>query len=175
MFCGSNVGRDPAYAESARRLATEMARRRIRVVYGGGDVGLMKVVADTALAAGAEVIGVLPRGLFANEVAHRGLSVLHEVDTMHERKALMASLSDAFVALPGGYGTFEELLEITTWAQLGIHRKPIGAVNVGGYFDALRAMIARAVADGFIPQRQAGLIVYEVVPEALLDRLGFPA
>jgi hypothetical protein len=134
----------------------------------------MKVVADTALGSGAEVIGVLPRGLFADEVGHRGLTVLHEVDSMHERKALMASLSDAFVALPGGYGTLEELLEITTWAQLGIHDKPIGAVNSRGYFDPLRATLERAIADGFIPERHARLIVYEDVSAALLDRLGFP-
>jgi len=171
VFCGANAGNDPAYVEAAEALGRACAERGLRVVYGGADVGLMKVVADTALASGAEVVGVLPRGLFEREVAHAGLTELHEVDSMHERKALMADLSDAFVALPGGYGTFEELLEITTWAQLGIHTKPIGVIDVAGYYDALRALFARAVADGFIERRHAGLIVFERSAVALLDRL----
>ncbi len=133
VFAGSSHGARPAYAEAARGLAAELAERGLGVVYGGGSVGLMGVLADTALACGAEVIGVIPRALATRELAHTGLSDMHVVETMHERKALMASLVDGFVALPGGLGTFEETLETLTWSQLGIHRKPIGLLNVEGY------------------------------------------
>ena len=138
VFCGASTGIDPAYADVAAALGRELAARSIEVVTGGGKVGLMGVVADAALAAGGRVIGIIPRFLEQREVAHRGLSELHVVETLHERKALMHELSDAFVALPGGFGTLDELAESVTWAQLGLHAKPIGLVNVAGYFDGLR-------------------------------------
>ena len=141
------------------------------MVYGGGSVGLMGVVADAALAEGTEVVGVLPSGLFAREVAHRGLTVLHEVAGMHERKALMAELSAGFIALPGGFGTLDELFEATTWAQLGLHRKPIAVLDVAGYFASLRQHIAAASAAGFIAPAHAALLTFETDPERLLDHL----
>jgi uncharacterized protein (TIGR00730 family) len=171
VFCGSNLGARPEFAAAARTLGTELARRRLRLVYGGGSVGLMGVVADSALAGGAEVIGVLPAGLFRSEVAHAGLTRLHSVATMHERKALMAELSDAFVALPGGYGTLDELLEMTTWVQLGIHRKPVVVVDVASYFGPLRELVARAVLDGLIAPAYAQLICYVPTPQDALDRI----
>jgi uncharacterized protein (TIGR00730 family) len=152
-------------------LGAAIAGRGMRLVYGGGSVGLMGVLADSALAAGAEVIGVLPAALFRREVAHTGLTHLHSVGTMHERKALMAELSDAFIALPGGYGTLDELLEMTTWAQLGIHRKPVVVLDVAQYFAPLRAQVALAVAEGFIGRAHARLIAYAETPEDALDRV----
>ena len=137
-------------------------------------MGLMGVVADTALAYGGHVIGVIPSALVAREIAHRGLPDLRIVSSMHERKALMASLSDAFIALPGGFGTFEEFCEVVTWTQLGIHRKPCGLLNVAGYYDPLVALIDRAVADGFIRPANRGIVVTESDPEALIDRLSVP-
>ena len=171
VFCGSGVGRDRAYAAAARSIGDEIARRCLRLVYGGGSIGLMGVVADAALAGGAEVVGVLPSALFGREVVHAGLTRLHEVRTMHERKALMAKLADAFIALPGGYGTLDELIEMTTWAQLGIHTKPLGVLDVNGYYASLREFVARALADGFILPRYAGLIAYDTSPSGLIDRL----
>jgi hypothetical protein len=171
VFCGSSTGRQPAYADAARALGSELARRRLGVVYGGGSVGLMGELADAALAAGGEVIGVIPRGLATKELAHAGLAQLHVVSSMHERKALMASLADGFVALPGGLGTLEELLEILTWSQLGIHRKPIGVVNVGGYWDGLLGFLAQAVAEGFVRPEYAALLLAAGTPGAVLDRL----
>lgn len=171
VFCGSSAGREPAFAEAAGEAGREIARRGLQLVYGGASVGLMGILADSALAGGAEVIGVLPRALFKREVAHAGLTHLHSVEGMHERKALMAQLSDAFLALPGGYGTLDELFEMTTWAQLGIHRKPVAVLDVAGYFAPLRAFVARAVADGFIAQAHGELIAYAATAADALNKL----
>jgi uncharacterized protein (TIGR00730 family) len=150
VFCASNPGGDPRYMESARQLGGLLARQGIGIVYGGGRVGMMGALADAALAAGGAVTGVIPDALTLREVAHQGLADLRVVPSMHARKALMAELSDAFVALPGGFGTLEELMEIVTWGQLGIHRKPIAVVNVAGYYDGLLAFLDQAVAQGLI-------------------------
>jgi uncharacterized protein (TIGR00730 family) len=158
------------YAETARALGVELVRRGLGLVYGGGSVGLMGILADAVLAEGGEAIGVLPRGLARKEYAHEGLSELHLVDSMHERKALMAALADGFVALPGGLGTLEEILEILTWAQLGIHRKPVGLVDVDGYWTGLVALLRHAVDQGFVRPEYAALLLVERVPAALLDR-----
>jgi len=171
IFCGSSTGLRPDYREAAEAIAIHLATRRIDVVFGGGCVGLMGVVADTALAHGGHVIGVIPNALVAREIAHRGLPDLRIVSSMHERKALMANLSDAFIALPGGFGTFEEFCEVVTWTQLGLHRKPCGLLNVAGYYDPLVALFDRAVADGFIKPENRGIVVTESDPEALLNRL----
>src|SRR5262245_2275061 len=151
VFAGSSPGARPEYIFAAQALGRELARRGLVLVYGGASRGLMGIVADAALAERGEVIGVIPRGLFQREVAHHGLTTLHEVGNMHERKALMADLADGFIALPGGYGTFDELFEILTWAQLGIHTKPIGLLDVRQYFSALVALIERAAQEGFVP------------------------
>jgi uncharacterized protein (TIGR00730 family) len=169
VFCGSSVGVRPAYASAARAMAAELVRRRIGVVYGGGGIGLMGVLADAMLEGGGEVIGVIPRPLASKELAHTGLTEMRVVESMHERKALMASLADGFVAMPGGLGTFEETLEILTWSQLGIHRKPIGLLNVDGYYDGLLAMLAHAIAEGFVPAEYRALSVTASSPAALLD------
>jgi uncharacterized protein (TIGR00730 family) len=171
VFAGSSPGVQPQYAQTAGRLGRELAARRLGLVYGGSSVGLMCVLADAALGAGGEVIGVLPRGLFRREVAHTGLTHLHEVASMHERKALMADLSDAFIALPGGFGTFDELFEILTWAQIGLHRKPVALLDVAGYFGPLLALVAHAATEGFIPPANAELLLVDRDPAALLDRL----
>jgi len=171
VYAGSNPGHDPVYAQAARGLATVLAERGIGVVYGGGKVGLMGVIADTALAAGGEVIGVMPQALIDREIGHRGLTELKVVGSMHERKALMAELADAFVAVPGGIGTLEELIEVYTWSQLGIHDKACGVLNVDGYYDGLVTWLDDAVAAGFLrPQHRAVLSVAED-PAELLDRL----
>src|SRR5579884_1719042 len=170
VFAGSSLGAREAYAEAARALGRALAQRGLGLVYGGASVGLMGVVADAALAAGGEVIGVLPRGLFRREVPHRHLTELREVGSMHERKALMADLADGFIALPGGYGTFDELFEIITWAQLGIHSKPIGLLNVADYFAPLLALITYASKEGFIPPDNTQLLLEEEDPAALLNR-----
>jgi uncharacterized protein (TIGR00730 family) len=171
VFCGASAGHDPLYATTAEVLGRELATRAIGLVTGGGKVGLMGVVADAALAAGGRVTGVIPRSLEEREVAHRGLTGLHVVETLHERKAMMHGLSDAFVALPGGFGTLDELFEAVTWAQLGIHAKPIGLVNAGGYFDDLLAFVEGATAQGFVSgANRALLTVREDVP-TLLDAL----
>jgi uncharacterized protein (TIGR00730 family) len=170
VYAGSNRGRDPAYAEAAEDLARRLARRGVGVVYGGARVGLMGIVADTALAAGGEVIGVIPGDLVEREIAHQGLTDLRVVGSMHERKALMAELADAFIALPGGAGTLEELIEIYTWSQLGLHAKPMGALNVNGYYDGLAAMLDHAVQEGFLrEQHRAALHIAETTQE-LLER-----
>ena len=171
IFCGSSTGVRPEYRAAAESLATHLARRRVDVVFGGGHVGLMGVVADTTLAHGGHVIGVIPSALVAREIAHHGLPDLRIVSSMHERKALMANLSDAFIALPGGFGTFEEFCEVVTWTQLGLHRKPCGLLNVAGYYDPLVALFDRAVADGFIRAENRGIVVTEADPETLIDRL----
>ena len=171
VFCGSAVGARAEYAESARALAVELARRGLGLVYGGGSVGIMGVLADAALAAGVEVIGVIPRSLATRELAHSGLTEQRLVDSMHQRKALMAELVDGFVALPGGLGTLEETLEMLTWTQLGIHAKPLGVLNVAGYWDRLLALFDHAVAEGFMHREALGLLVAAEVPAVLLDRL----
>jgi uncharacterized protein (TIGR00730 family) len=171
VYAGSNPGTDPAYADAARELAALLAERGIGLVYGGGHVGLMGVLADTALAAGGEVIGVMPQALIDREIGHTGLTELRVVGSMHDRKALMADLSDAFVAVPGGIGTLEELIEVYTWSQLGIHQKACGVLNVAGYYDHLAAFLDNAVEAGFLrPQHRAVLSVASS-PADLLDRL----
>jgi hypothetical protein len=170
VFCGSAAGRRVAYADAAHALATALLDRGLGLVYGGGSVGLMGTLADAVLAGGGEVIGVLPRGLARKELAHDGLTELHVVGSMHERKALMASLADGFVALPGGLGTLEEILEVLTWAQLGIHRKPVGLVDVGGYWGGLLALLRHAVGEGFVRPEYAALLLVDPTPAALLDR-----
>ena len=169
VFCGSNVGARPAYASAARELAAELCRRRLGLVYGGGGIGLMGVLANEMLALGGEVIGVIPRPLATKELAHPGITEMHVVESMHERKARMASLADGFVAMPGGLGTFEETLEVLTWSQLGIHRKPIGLLNVDGYYDGLLSMIAHAIDEGFVLREYRALSMSASTPVGLLD------
>ena len=171
VFCGSSPGARPAYATAAAALAQSLVARGITIVYGGGNVGLMGILADTARAAGGEVIGVIPRGLVAKEVAHRELPDLRVVESMHERKALMADLSDAFIAMPGGYGTFEEFCEILTWTQLGLQRKPCGILNVAGYYDHLLQMFDHAVAEQFVKPVHRGMFIADAAPETLVERL----
>ena len=171
VFCGSSPGAQSAYADAARVMGRTLAERRIRLVYGGGHVGLMGVLADAAMAAGGDVIGVITEGLQLREVGHKGLPDLRVVPSMHERKAVMAGLSDAFVALPGGAGTLDELFEAWTWTQLGIHRKPIGFLNTAGYYDPLLTFLDRAVAERFIRAEDRDAVVVDTDPELLLDRI----
>ena len=171
VFCGSQPGARPAYLQAARELGTQLARRDCSVVYGGGHVGMMGALADGALAAGGRVIGVIPEHLMRPEVAHQGLTELLVVDSMHTRKRIMASRSDAFVVLPGGYGTFEEMFEMVTWRQLQLHAKPLGLVNVEGYFDHLLAFLQHAAGQQFIRPQHRGLLTVEASVPALLERL----
>jgi uncharacterized protein (TIGR00730 family) len=171
VFCGSSPGARPAYASAARELGAALARRGLGLVYGGGGVGLMGILADSALASGASVIGVIPKGLATKELAHAGLSDLRVVSSMHERKALMAELADAFIAMPGGLGTLEEICEILTWAQLGIHAKPCSLLNVEGYFDTLLAMLDHAVAERFVRPEHRALVLSGSDPSELLSAL----
>jgi len=171
IFCGSNSGAKPGYAAAAAALGKLLAERGIRVVYGGGNVGMMGVLADAALAAGGEVIGVIPQMLVDKELAHRHVTDLRIVGSMHERKALMAELSSGFVALPGGLGTYEELFEVLTWAQLHIHHKPCGCLNVLGYFDPFARMLDHAVAEEFLSAEQRRLVVMANDPGELLALL----
>ncbi len=171
VFCGANTGSRTVFAEAVEQLGTVIARRNLGVVYGGGNVGLMGILADAALRAGGEVIGVIPKSLVERELAHTGVSALHIVPTMHERKALMADLSDAFIALPGGFGTLDEFFEILTWAQLGIHSKPCGVLNVDGYFDSLLAFLDRAVNEGLLLAQNRKLFAVEHDASALLHAL----
>jgi uncharacterized protein (TIGR00730 family) len=170
VFCGSSPGRQAAYTETARAMARALVDRGLGLVYGGGSVGLMGTLADAVLAEGGEVIGVLPRGLARREYAHDGLTELHLVGSMHERKALMASLADGFAALPGGLGTLEEIFEVLTWAQLGIHRKPVGLVDVRGYWSGLVTLLRHAVNEGFVRPEYAALLLVDATPAALVDR-----
>ena len=174
IFCGSSPGTDPAFAVAARSLATGLVTAGFEVVYGGARCGLMGMVADAALEAGGRVIGVLPRALEAKELAHPRLTRLHLVDSMHERKALMADLSDAFVAIPGGFGTLDEFCEVLTWAQLGIHSKPCGLLNVGGYFDGFLMQVRTAIAAGLTRSEHGALIRTATTPEELIQRLREP-
>ena len=171
VFTGSSPGALDAYAASARELARVLVSRRHTLVYGGAKVGLMGVLADAVIAGGGEVIGVIPAHLEAKEVAHRGLSELRVVDSMHERKAVMSELSDGVVALPGGLGTLEELFEMLTWAQLGLHGKPCGVVNVAGYFDRLLEFLDHAVDQRFISELHRGLLLSDDDPAVLIDRM----
>jgi len=158
IFCGSQTGSNGIYAQSAVELARSIVAKGMGVVYGGGSIGLMGVLADAVLARNGSIIGVIPRALADREIAHGGLTQLHLVTSMHERKAMMADLSTAFIALPGGYGTLDELCEAITWFQLGIHDKPVGLLNVDGYFDALLQMLDHAVAEGFISQENRRIL-----------------
>jgi len=171
VFCGSSAGVRPVYAEAARSVGRLLAERGIGVVYGGGNVGLMGEVADAVLAAGGRVTGVIPRALMEREVGHRGLTELHIVGSMHERKALMVDLADGFVALPGGFGTLDELCEALTWSQLGIHTKPCAVLNVDGYFDALLALFDHATREGFVRDAHRALVLEAAEPAALLDAM----
>jgi uncharacterized protein (TIGR00730 family) len=168
--CGSSPGFDAAYMAMARRLGQALIDHQLELVYGGACVGLMGQVADAVLEAGGTVIGVIPRS-FAHKVSHSGLSELHVVDSMHERKAMMFELSDAFIALPGGFGTLEEIAELLTWAQLGLHAKPCGLINVGGYFDPLLAFLDQAVAKGFMKREHCDMLLIAQEPEDMLGRL----
>jgi uncharacterized protein (TIGR00730 family) len=171
VFCGSNPGRDPRFANITHDFGVLLAKEDIALVYGGGQVGLMGIVADAVLAGGGKAIGVIPRMLWDREVGHRQLTELHIVETMHERKAMMASLSDAFVALPGGLGTLEEIFEIWTWAQLGIHRKPLGFLDANGFYAPLLSFLDRAVDAGFVRSQHRAAAIVDVDPAALLRRL----
>ena len=171
VFCGSSPGSRPGYADAARRVGAALARNGLGLVYGGGRVGLMGIVADTALAEGGRVVGVIPDPLATKEIAHEGLTELHVVPGMHERKALMAQRSAGFLTLPGGVGTFEEFFEILTWAALGLHRKPIGLLNVEGYFDPLLALLDHAVAERFLRPEHLDELIVSDNPEAIVADL----
>ena len=171
VFCGSSPGANPAFAEATRQLARSVVARGIEVVYGGGNVGLMGVLADAVLDAGGRITGVIPHALVARELAHDRLTALHTVDSMHGRKALMARLSDGFVALPGGFGTLEEFAEAVTWTQLGLHAKPCGLLNVAGFYDGLLTFLDHALRQDFLRPTHSHIVVADADPEALLDRL----
>jgi uncharacterized protein (TIGR00730 family) len=171
VFCGSNIGARSIYQQAAETLGQVLVQRQIELVYGGGRVGLMGIIADAVLAAGGKAIGVIPQALADKEVAHAGLTQLHLVSSMHERKALMADLADGFIAMPGGYGTFEEFCEVLTWTQLGIHQKPCGLLNVAGFYDPLLMMLDHATAEQFIRPMHRSLVLAAVDPNELLDNL----
>ncbi|MDR1995447.1 TIGR00730 family Rossman fold protein [Azonexus sp.] len=173
VFCGSNAGQHPLYRSEAERLGRLLAGHAIELVYGGGNIGLMGIIADACLAAGGTVIGIIPEALMGKEVAgrnvdHRALTRLEVVDSMHTRKARMAELADGFIALPGGFGTFEEFCEVLTWGQLGFHVKPMGLLNVNGFYDPLLAMFDRAVADGFLRPQNRAMVLADTDHERLL-------
>ena len=171
VFCGSSTGLRPAYVNAARAMGQALLRRHLGLVYGGGCVGLMGTIADAVLNGGGEVIGIIPEALVERELAHRDVAQLIVVHSMHERKAKMAELSDAFIAMPGGYGTFEEFCEIITWAQLGLHHKPCGILNVDGYYDSLLMLFDRAVEEGFLKPANRRLVIEQTNPDRLLDLL----
>src|SRR5579872_2693044 len=164
VFCGSSPGSRPSYAAAATSLGRHLAASGVAIVYGGGKVGLMGALADAALAAGGEVIGIMPRSLVEKEISHRGLSDLRVVSSMHERKALMADLADAFIAMPGGYGTFEEFCEVLTWTQLGLQRKPCGILNTDGYYDQLLALFDHAVGEQFVKPVHREMVIADSTP-----------
>ncbi|MFV3287311.1 TIGR00730 family Rossman fold protein [Pseudomonas sp. NY11955] len=169
VFCGASIGTNPAYREAAVALGQSIARRGLTLVYGGGAVGLMGVVADAAMAAGGEVVGIIPQSLLDAEVGHKGLTRLEVVDGMHARKARMAELSDAFIALPGGLGTLEELFEVWTWGQLGYHAKPLGLLDVNGFYDKLGGFLDHIVEEGFVRPQHRAMLLLAQQPEELLD------
>jgi uncharacterized protein (TIGR00730 family) len=171
VFCGSSRGLRPAYQRAAEELGRYLAAQNIGLVYGGGNVGLMGAIADAALAAGGEVIGVIPQAIVDREIAHRGVTELRIVNSMHERKAMMADLSDAFIAMPGGFGTFEEFCEVLTWSQLGIHKKPCGLLNVEDYYSPLLAMFDHAVTERFVREENRTLVLADQTVEGLIAKL----
>lgn len=171
VFCGSSAGSQPEYRACAEELGVELTRRNIGLVYGGGNVGLMGAIADAVLKAGGEAIGVIPERLMSREIGHKQLTKLHIVHSMHERKALMADLADAFIALPGGFGTLEEFCEVLTWSQLGLHSKPCGIVNVRGYYTPLLAMLDHAVKERFLKAQNRALVLSRDTPVELLQAL----
>ena len=171
VYCGANPGGSPIYADAARALGRALVERNVALVYGGGHVGLMGIIADEVMGLGGEVSGVIPQQLMDRELAHPGLTRLFVVKDMHERKAMMAQLSDGFIAMPGGMGTLEELFEMLTWSQLGIHAKPIGVLNVGGFYDQLVGFMRHALGEAFIRPEHAGLMMVEADPQALVARL----
>jgi uncharacterized protein (TIGR00730 family) len=171
VFCGSSPGGNPAYLTAAQAIGREIAGRGLKLVYGGAKVGLMGAVADAALSAGGEVVGVLPQALMIKEIGHPGLSRLEVVNSMHERKARMAELSDGFIALPGGAGTLEEIFEIWTWGQLGFHGKPAGFLNVAGYYDKLAGFLDHTVGEAFVKTVHRDMLIFHDDPTALLDAL----
>lgn len=170
VYCGSSAGGNDAYVRAAEALGRSLCAQGIGLVYGGARVGIMGAIADSVVAGGGEAIGVIPESLMKKELAHDALSALHVVASMHERKSLMAELADGFVALPGGFGTLEEIIEVITWAQLGFHRKPCGFLNVDGYFDALFRFIEHAVGEGFLRAAHRDMLIREENPERLLER-----
>lgn len=170
VYCGSSEGRNPAYAAAGRALGHALVERGIGLVYGGAAVGVMGQVANAVLKSGGEAIGVIPKSLAIKEVAHESLTQQHVVDSMHERKAMMAELSDGFVALPGGWGTFEEIFEMLTWAQLGFHAKPCGLLNIAGYYDHLHAFLDHAIEEQFVKPEFRPMVMVESDPVTLLDR-----
>ncbi len=170
VFCGSQAGLSPDYARAAVETGRLLAERGLGLVYGGGNVGLMGVLADAALAAGGEVIGIIPKALEGLEIAHRGLTEFHVVETLHDRKGLMGDLADAFIALPGGLGTLDELFEVLTWSQLAVHDKPCGLVNVAGYYDPLLTLLDAAVREGFVKPEHRALLMVEESAARLLER-----
>ena len=172
VFCGTATGIDPSYAKVAREVALLLVHKGCRIVYGGGKLGLMGVVAATALAAGGNVIGIAPRLLIEKEIMHRGLTELHVVETIHERKVMMMGLADAFLILPGGYGTLDELFEVLTLEQLKVHDKPCGLLNVEGFFDALVAFLDHAAAQGFLRPELRTMLAVDADPQVLLERIG---
>ena len=169
VFCGSSAGGRPSYREAAAQLGRSLAERRIGLVYGGASVGLMGILADAVLHAGGSVVGVIPQALAKQEVVHDGLTALRIVGSMHERKAVMADLSDGFIALPGGVGTLDEFFEMVTWAQLGLHRKPCGLLDVEGYFAPLLAFLDHAVKERFVKETHRALLLVAAEPQVLLD------
>ncbi|MCM2341317.1 TIGR00730 family Rossman fold protein [Rhodoferax sp.] len=170
VYCGSSPGRLEVYASAARALGQALVERNLGLVYGGASIGLMGLIADTVLQLGGRAVGVIPQALARKEVVHRHLTELHVTQSMHERKTLMADLSDGFIAMPGGIGTFEEIFEIWTWAQLGIHTKPCGLLNVAGYYDALSTFLDHAAAEQFLKPPHRSLLIVEQAPPTLLDR-----
>jgi uncharacterized protein (TIGR00730 family) len=171
VFCGSNVGSNPAYRKAAESLGLVLAQRNIELVYGGGNIGLMGVLADSVLAAGGRAIGVIPESLMQKEVGHAGLTELRIVKSMHDRKAMMSDLSDGFIAMPGGFGTFEEFCEVVTWSQLGIQSKPCGLLNVEGFYDPLLELFDHAVREGFLREENRGLVLEDRDAEQLLTKM----
>jgi uncharacterized protein (TIGR00730 family) len=171
VFCGSSAGARPVYADAAREMGEALVARDITLVFGGGRVGMMGEIARTVLASGGRVVGVIPRALVRKEIVYEDLTELHVVESMHERKAMMAERSDGFIAMPGGYGTFEEFCEVLTWSQLGFHHKPVALLNVAGYYDGLLALFDHAVAEAFVRPLHRSLVIAERDPITLLDRL----
>lgn len=171
VFCGSSAGRSDLYVRTARELARSLVRHNLGLVYGGARVGCMGVIADTVLESGGSAVGVIPRSMVDREIAHSGLSELHIVDTMHQRKALMADLSDGFIALPGAYGTLDEFFEILTWAQLGIHNKPVGLLNTAKFYDPLLTFLDRSTEEGFLKEDNRNLFLVETSPDRLVERM----